>query len=631
MALFTINRYHGEEQDYLTTKRISEDVVSQRLDKLLSSARTKKRKSQEMMTNISVESMCGDDEQVSSERKLSHKKCKLLPKKEHRKKRRKELDNKQLTNDDDELDSPPNGNDETGFNFSNDKPHDLTTQDSANDYDNGNSIGDVINGSHDPVHTSRDCDGARNECDESEYFPVLGGKTKPHEKPVVLRKLPSWMENPTLVEVDIKGNSVPLAELTFTLPDVILKNLRKMGIIKFFPVQYHIIPEILTTSCGPLLGHPSGRRPQDVCVNAPTGSGKTLAYAIPIVTALMNRVVCRVRGLIVVPSRDLANQVKAVLNDVAKGTGLKVVTITGQTSIEKEEAELVNHATIPVSSGADVVIATPGRLVDHMSLTKHFFLRHLRFLVIDEVDRLLDQSFQEWITKLFEFINTKEEQRQSLSLHTWLTPNDTFPNLTPDPKFDISIPIPHSPIPFQPVVTATSIQSNLQKLLFSATIPQNPEKLALLKLYSPKLFTTAVVDDTEGMGNYVGRFALPSTLREYSIVCPAKMKPLAVIYLIQNEGIKRVLCFTSSKDSTHRLCLLLKHYGLSEVAEYSANLPQKKRKSVLSDFRSGKVDMLVCSDAMSRGMDVDMVCLFSIEPILLKHLRNSLMDLESCR
>jgi len=586
MALFTINRYQGEEQDYLTTKHISEDVVSQRLDKLLSSARDKKQKFQEI-SNASTETV--SDNELSNDREHSHKKHKL-PKKEHRKKRRKELYIKQETNDEgDELDSHPNNDNEISSTTSKDEP---ATQDSYN----GNDTSDVVIGSHDDASN-----------DETEYFPVLGGKTKQCEKPVVLRKLPSWMENPSLVEVDIKANSVPLAELTFTLPDLILKNLQSMNIVKFFPVQYHIIPEILATSCGPLLGHPSGRRPQDVCVNAPTGSGKTLAYAIPIVTALMNRVVCRVRGLIVVPSRDLANQVKVVLNDVAKGTGLKVVTITGQTSMEKEEIELVNHSTIPVSSGADVVIATPGRLVDHMSLTKHFCLSHLRFLVIDEVDRLLDQSFQEWITKLFEFITMAEEQRQSLSLYTWLSSYDTFPNPFPDPKFDISIPVPHSPLSFQPVMTATSVQSNLQKLLFSATIPQNPEKLALLKLYSPKLFTTAAVDDMEDTGNFVGRFALPSTLREYSIVCPAEMKPLAVVHLIQNEGINRVLCFTSSKDSTHRLCLLLKHYGVSEVAEYSANLPQKKRKSVLSDFKGGKVDMLICSDAMSRGMDVDKV------------------------
>ena len=183
-----------------------------------------------------------------------------------------------------------------------------------------------------------------------------------------------------------------------------------------------------------------------------------------------------------------------------------------------------------------------------------------------------------------------------------------FPCAISDPKLDIFIPIPHSPVPYHST-TSISAHCNVQKLLFSATIPQNPEKLALLKLYSPKLFTTAGMQDhdTDEVNNYTGRFALPSTLKEYSIVCPAKHKPLAVINLIENEKINRVLCFTSSKDSTHRLCLLSKHYGISGVAEYSASLPQKKRRYVLSEFSSGNINMLVCSDAMSRGMDVDKV------------------------
>lgn len=531
MALFTINRYFGDEQDSFSSK-ISGDVKSQRLDELLLYAKAKKRK-------IDDEDML----QQSSEQGTL-------------------VDN--LQNPVDSDDSP-------------------------------NESADTPQGSVD-----------NKEQSDTEYFPVLGSKAKHYEKPVVFRKLPTWMENPTLVEVDIKENSIPVDELAVTLPNVIQRNLQRMCITKFFPVQYHVIPGILSAVHGPLLGNPSGERPQDICVNAPTGSGKTLAYAIPMVTALINRVVCYVRGLVVVPSRDLALQVRAVLLDVAKGTGLKIVTITGQSPMEKEQSELVDQNSIPISSGADIVVATPGRLVDHMSLTKHFCLTHLRFLVIDEVDRLLDQSFQDWITKLFDFIGKDEKHPKTVSLYSCLTASDTFPCPISDSKFDILIPVPHSPSSFH---TATATHCNVQKLLFSATIPQNPEKLALLKLYSPKLFTAGVIQDrrTDDVNNYTGRFALPSTLKEYSIVCPAKYKPLAVIHLIENEKINRILCFTSSKDSTHRLFLLLKHYGVSGVAEYSAGLPQNKRRFVLSEFSCGNVNMLVCSDAMSRGMDVDKV------------------------
>lgn len=616
MALFTINRYFGDEH----SSKVSDDIKSQRLDKLLSYAKTKKRKVEERedyAIDKNAEELLQTYERNDSQRHT--------PKKKKKKAKINDLVNNADADaniqDEKRIFTCGNNNSVTSesshSNYSKldilddvDNPHD-TLDISHNPIDDPR---DPIDASHDPVDdlcdegicTNNSADGPHDSLDnvEEQYFPVLGGKTK-LEKPVVLRRLPLWMENPTLVEIDIKENSVPVAELSVSLPNVIQRNLKRMKIVKFFPVQYHVIPDILSKACGPLLGDPSGKRPQDICVNAPTGSGKTLAYAIPMVTALMNCVVCHVRGLIIVPSRDLALQVRTVLVDIAKGTGLKIITITGQSSLEKEQGELVNQNSIPVSSKADIIVATPGRLVDHMSLTKHFHLSHLRFLVIDEVDRLLDQSFQDWITKLFDFINKDEKDSKSLSLYSCLTAGDLFPPTISDPKLDISIPVSHSPLQSH----STSVCFNAQKLLFSATIPQNPEKLALLKLYDPKLFTAGVLQDfsAEEVNNYAGRFALPSTLKEYSIVCPAKHKPLAVIQLIENDEINRVLCFTSSKDSTHRLCLLLKHYGISRVAEYSASLPQKKRRLVLSEFSCGNINMLVCSDAMSRGMDVDRV------------------------
>lgn len=626
MALFTINRYLGDEQDSFCSK-ISDDTKSQRLDKLLSYAKSKKRKREangDHDINKDVEMF---EEMVPQTSK--HEECADLAKPSPKKKRKKMKTKGKcdlVNNDQDELqdeylssDASENLHNSVTSSFEELQHSNCSKLDVDSSHDPIDSSHDDINDSQDPVDGLWDknicdndsSDGSHNSVDNpvesnTEYFPVLGSKTKNYDKPVVFRKLPSWMENPTLVEIDIKENSVPVIELKDVLPNAIQLNLHRMKIFKFFPVQRHVIPDILSTARGPLLGDPSGKRAQDICVNAPTGSGKTLAYAVPIVTALMNHVVCHVRGLIVVPSRDLALQVKTVLVGVAKGTGLKIVTITGHSPMEKEQGELVNQKSIPISSGADIVVATPGRLVDHMNLTKHFCLKHLRFLVIDEVDRLLDQSFQDWSTKLFDFISKDEGNRKSLSLYSCLTADELFPSAISDPKLDIFIPVPRSP---SPLCSATSTHCSVQKLLFSATIPQNPEKLALLKLYSPKLFTTATVQESspDQANNYTGRFALPSTLKEYSIVCPGKHKPLAVIHLIENEKINRVLCFTSSKDSTHRLCLLLKHYGIPGVAEYSARLSQKKRRFVLSEFACGNINMLVCSDAMSRGMDVDKV------------------------
>ncbi|CAI5500540.1 unnamed protein product [Closterium sp. Naga37s-1] len=161
----------------------------------------------------------------------------------------------------------------------------------------------------------------------------------------------------------------------------------------------------------------------DLCVCAPTGSGKTLAYALPVVQALAGRVVRRVRAVVVLPTRDLAAQVKHVFDTIAPAVGLSVALINGQSSLADEATHLVPHpaacpgplglltrSSYSISgsgchggsgyssegdgcSGADIVVATPGRLVDHRRGTQGFSLSHLQFLVVDEADRLLRQSY----------------------------------------------------------------------------------------------------------------------------------------------------------------------------------------------------------------------------------------------
>jgi hypothetical protein len=138
--------------------------------------------------------------------------------------------------------------------------------------------------------------------------------------------------------------------------------------------------------------------PRDVCVSAPTGSGKTLAYALPLVQALLGRVVCRLRGLVVVPTRDLAAQVQAVLLALAAGTGLQVAAAAGLDTFAAERARMAPRA-VGGAGGAgaevvDILVATPGRLMEHVRHAAGFSLAELRFLVVDEADRLLSQPYQ---------------------------------------------------------------------------------------------------------------------------------------------------------------------------------------------------------------------------------------------
>ena len=119
-----------------------------------------------------------------------------------------------------------------------------------------------------------------------------------------------------------------------------------------------------------------------MCVSAPTGSGKTLAYVLPLLHVLNRVVVRRLRALIVLPTQNLADQVKQVFDTYSRGMSVQIGLTTGQQTFTKEQE-------MPTESrGVDILITTPGRLVDHVTSTGGFSLDNVRFLIIDEADRL---------------------------------------------------------------------------------------------------------------------------------------------------------------------------------------------------------------------------------------------------
>ncbi|PSN55931.1 hypothetical protein C0J52_00470 [Blattella germanica] len=317
-----------------------------------------------------------------------------------------------------------------------------------------------------------------------------------------------------------------------------------------------VIPWLLTA-------HTKPRQywPHDICVSAPTGSGKTLAFVIPIVQALRHRVVVRVRALIVLPVQDLAVQVHKVFLTYTKHTDLKVALITGQTSFAVEQQQLVNFGAVAgYRSVVDIVITTPGRLVDHLQSTPGFTLKYLRFLVIDEADRVIENVQNDWLYHVYNHINTDTKTDYHV------------PALTIENLESISDPPP-------------------QKLLFSATLTQDPEKLQQLGLFQPKLFTS-VVGDTE---------------TEYACIVTPESKPLVLHHLVTTNKWKHVLVFVGSRQDAHRLSLLLNHLGNGKlhVAEISSNLTRPAREKILTKFASGELDIIVSSDALARGMDIE--------------------------
>jgi len=164
-----------------------------------------------------------------------------------------------------------------------------------------------------------------------------------------------------------------------------------------------------------------------------------------------------------------------------------------------------------------------------------------------------------------------------------------------------------------------------QKLLFSATLSQNPESLERLHLFEPKLFTSVVTHKIEGKEKiaskdshqsgeqddptnlFVGKYSTPKELVESFVLCKKETKPLVLTYLISHFKWKRVLCFVNTKESTHRLCLLLKFMGHLNVREISSKWSPKTRDLVLKKFNDGSIDILVTSDQMARGIDIPSV------------------------
>ena len=346
-----------------------------------------------------------------------------------------------------------------------------------------------------------------------------------------------WLTTPQYVTPNEK---LPFQE--FELDKVIQRNISSLGFSEAFANK---------------------RQPDafgDILVNASTGSGKTLAYCIPIIQAIHNRVVPRVRAIVLVPTKPLINQVKTTMMQLSQGTNLSIVGLKNDISI-KEESERLKKL-VP-----DVIISTPGRLVEHLNLNS-ISLASLRFLVIDEADRLLNQSFQNWSLVLTSKI---EEQQKHDITKRW--------------------------------------SLKVQKLVFSATLTTDAGKLAILNFYKPRLI---IVNDTQQLVNEM--FSVPSLLSEFIIlygVAKNSLKPLILAkFLVSQDKLFNVLIFTKSNESCIRLAKLLQLImdALSILINVgfinSTNNRTSIRARILKDFSHQKVNILIATDLIARGIDL---------------------------
>jgi len=234
-----------------------------------------------------------------------------------------------------------------------------------------------------------------------------------------------------------------------------------------------------------------------------------------------------------------------------------------------------------------------GRLVDHLHATKGFCLKSLQFLIIDEADRIMDAVFQNWLYHLDSHVRTTTDQLLA----------------------GVQAPLCHQEL-------LNSYNKQPHKLLFSATLSQDPEKLQNLRLFQPKLFTTVLTmptlpttlengeqaeQDVAQSSQFIGKYTTPAELTEQFCITEMRCKPLTLYALVQQYGWKRFLCFTNSADTASRLAFVLKYIYKdtpTKIFELSGKLTASERKSRLTLFSRGQINGLICSDALARGIDV---------------------------
>ncbi|KDQ57207.1 hypothetical protein JAAARDRAFT_178816 [Jaapia argillacea MUCL 33604] len=449
-------------------------------------------------------------------------------------------------------------------------------------------------------------------------FPLPIHPNAPSKRDLALQGL-----DPALVHADIVDSStvLPIADgeedESTGLTERTRKRLKDLGISELFAVQTALLPFLLPPDVTQRSLYLSYAPPRDVCVSAPTGSGKTLAYVLPIVDILSSRIVTRLRALVVLPTRDLVTQVRETFEAVSKGRGLKIGTATGQHSFTHEQTQLIADGSTRLQGGSskvDILICTPGRLIDHLNGTPNFSLQHLRFLVIDEADRLLAQTFQGWLAQVLSA--TRTSHLQSLSAVDGVDrPHHPSPDALSPVSLHLSTEFPE----FHTDLDEKK-ESSCQKLLFSATLTRDPGKIAALELRDPRYFIVKSGAEKADALDVVEKFTIPATLKEQMIVCDSAQKPLMLFYLVYTHNVTNALVFTKSAESTTRLVRLFEFFQSvrqpSEdqgeprrvvIQSYSSDSPPSERKSLLERFKGKEIHILVASDLISRGIDISHV------------------------
>ncbi len=304
------------------------------------------------------------------------------------------------------------------------------------------------------------------------------------------------------------------------LSDELLDALDAMRFTNCTPIQEQAIGVIL-----------DGR---DLIACAQTGTGKTAAYLLPVIDLLAEteRPDHAVRCVIMVPTHELAQQIDRQMEGFSYYLPVSSLAIHGGN--DGKEFARQQHA---LRSGADLVIATPGRLLAHMKMG-YVDLSKVEYFILDEADRMLDMGFSDDIMRI-----------------------------------------------------VAELPRNRQTLMFSATMPGKIQQLAKSILTDPAEIKIAVSKPAEKVDQSV-------------FICHEYQKENLLKHLFEQGFNKRVIVFSSSKLKVRQLSQAMRR-SKWKTAEMHSDLDQAAREQVIHDFRAGRVDILIATDILARGIDID--------------------------
>ncbi|KPM08367.1 ATP-dependent RNA helicase DDX51-like protein [Sarcoptes scabiei] len=413
---------------------------------------------------------------------------------------------------------------------------------------------------------------------ETENFVTIGNLKRIRSSRSTVN-LNDWLHNSTSFSGDLQSNSSDFDDLALSLDTKLVENLKDLKIRKFFPVQKELIPIISKR-----LSEFHLARPRDVCVLSPTGTGKTFAYAIPLINYLMHRVVTRIRAIVILPVNDLAKQVHQVFQSLCKNTTLKIGLFIGSTNkITSNDFYKTTSNPSKKLYTIDILVMTPGKIRELIH-DVDFDLSSLEVMIIDEADRLMNETQFQWL----EFI---EQLVYGSKVKCFC------PCFVPKVKKQHAINFEENCVC---ALKARFQRKFILKLLFSATLSTDPEKIDSLSLHDPIHYTAKITDTDIGPQQII-----PENLKEYLVIYDEDKKPLILWNIIENEKYSRILCFTNSVYNSHRLCQLMKKISTIKVREFSSRQNIQKRTKILKRFASGSIQMIISTDMTARGIDIE--------------------------